>query len=447
MGILEDHNREEQRIDRFAERLTNARHQLPGRPSTNSAMVQRESQWPDPIADDAFYGIAGEVVSIIEPHTEADISALLIQTLTAAGSIIGRGPHVRVEGDEHHANLFSVIVGQSAKARKGTSWGRVRKLFEMLPDEWSARRVQSGLSSGEGVIWAVRDQVDDDDPGVDDKRLCLIESEFAGLLRVMTRDGNIVSRIVRDAWDRGDLQTLTKTSPSRATGAHISIIGHITRDELVRYLDRTEAANGFANRFLYIASKRSKLLPFGGTLKDSDLVDVARRLAEVITEARRIQSVEMDNEAKRIWERVYPVLSADHPGLFGSIIARAEAQALRVALVYALLDTSPEIRPEHLRAALAVWEYAQASAQYVFGDATGDPEMDKLMGALREAGSDGMTRTNIRDLFKRHKSARVDELLRSLEHRGRVFCERTPTPGRPQETWFLTGFEPLKGRA
>lgn len=427
MGILSEAEREFERIEQTA------------------AKIDQQETWPDAIDQAAFHGIAGEIVSIIEPHTEADPAALLIQTLTAAGSVIGRGPHVRVEGDEHHGNLFSVIVGQSAKARKGTSWGRVRRLFEMLPDEWGARRVQSGLSSGEGVIWAVRDEVSDDDPGVDDKRLCLVESEFAGLLRVMTRDGNIVSRIVRDAWDRGDLQTLTKNSPARATGAHISIIGHITRDELVRYLDRTEAANGFANRFLYIASKRSKLLPFGGTLKDSDLLDPARRLAEVITEARKIQSVAMDAQAARIWEGVYRILSADHPGLYGSIIARAEAQALRLALVYALMDGSASIRPDHLRAALAVWEYSAASARYAFGDSTGDPVIDQLMQALRDAGSDGMTRTEIRDLFKRHKSSnRIDQSLQSLERSGRVVCEHIPTDGRPREVWYATGSEGRK---
>ena len=75
------------------------------------------------------------------------------------------------------------------------------------------------------------------------------ESEFASVLRVSGRDGNTLSPVMRNAWDSGNLRILTKNNPVQASEAHISIIGHITRDELLRYMDNTEAANGFANRF------------------------------------------------------------------------------------------------------------------------------------------------------------------------------------------------------
>ena len=109
------------------------------------------------------------------------------------------------------------------------------------------------------------------DPGVEDKRLLVVEGEFATALRVLGREGNILSAVVRNAWDTGDLRTLTKNSPAKATGAHISIIGHVTRDELLRYLGTTEAANGFANRFLWVCVRRSKVLPDGGRLHEVDM--------------------------------------------------------------------------------------------------------------------------------------------------------------------------------
>ena len=68
----------------------------------------------------------------------------------------------------------------------------------------------------------------------------------------MSREGNTLSAIIRQAWDSGNLHPLTKNSPIRATDAHISIIGHITREELLRYLTETEQANGFANRFIWL---------------------------------------------------------------------------------------------------------------------------------------------------------------------------------------------------
>ena len=245
--------------------------------------------WPEPLCAEALHGLAGDVVDLITPHSEADPAALLVQFLIAFGNAIGRGPCFEVEGVQHATNLFAVMVGETAKARKGTSWGRIRRLFELGDSAWVRTRVESGLSSGEGLIWAVRDPGERHeriseggqtryeprigDPGVADKRLLVLEEEFASTLRTMGRDGNTLSPIIRRAWDNGNLSSLVKNSPCRATGALISIIGHITAEELRRYLDRTEAGNGFANRFLFVCVRRSKMLPEGGSLSDLDQGD------------------------------------------------------------------------------------------------------------------------------------------------------------------------------
>lgn len=419
--------------------------------------------WPAPIDEDAYHGLAGDVVRTIEPHTEADPVALLMQFLTAFGSCTGRGPHYQVEGDAHHANLYAVLVGDSSKARKGTSWGRVRALFELLDDPWAAHRVHSGLSSGEGVIWAVRDPIMgrekqgkgasasaqyvecEVDAGISDKRLMVVESEFANVLRVMGREGNTLSRVIRDAWDRGDLAVMTKTSPAVATGAHVSIIGHITGDELRRYLDRTEAANGFANRFLYLCVRRARLLPHGGDLDEYALRPLAQRLAAAIGEARQIDRVRMDDATRAAWERVYPELSEGRPGLVGSITARGEAQVIRLATLYALIDGTDTMNLHHLKAALALWTYAEDSAHYVFGDRRGDPLADALEQALRDAGQHGMTRTAIRDHFKRHAdAARIDAALSVLAASGAVVQSKVQTGGRAAEVWRVTATEATK---
>lgn len=407
-------------------------------------VAETRPQWPAPLNPAAYHGITGEFVRLIEPHTEADPAAVLIQFLVAAGSVIGRGPYYQVENDKHHANLFSVLVGDSAKARKGTSAGRIRQVFDGIvnadgtPDPWARDCWQSGLSSGEGLIYAVRDGTGDD-PGVSDKRLYVAESEFAGLLRVMTRDGNTISRIVRDVWDRGDLGVMTKSCPTRATNAHISILGHITADELVRYLDRTESCNGFANRFLFVCVSRSKYLPHGGSLEAEDLIPLSRRLSGVIANAGKIGRVMMTAEAAERWEAVYPALSADKPGLLGSVTARGEAQVIRLALVYALLDESPVIRSDHLRAALAVWEYCEASARYIFGEAAGVPVVDQLMKLIDGAGSNGISRTQIRDRFQRHRNQReIDRALELLAKQGKIYRQTCETGGRPVEIWTAT---------
>lgn len=409
---------------------------------SEDAEAPKAPPWPE-LAPQALHGPIGDLVRLIEPHTEADPVAILVQALVAFGAIVGRGPHYRVEGDEHHGNLFAVLVGGTAKGRKGSSWGQVRRVFKLVDEEWERTRVHSGLSSGEGLIWPVRDPIEKSDgevtdPGITDKRLLVVEPELARLFQVLCRSGNTLSSQLRDAWDRGRLQSMTKNSPAVATGAHVSIIGHITRDELLRHLGETEAGNGFGNRFLWLLVRRSKVLPWGGRLHQENLVSVVHDLCGAVEHARTFSRLEPTPDARVLWERVYPILSEAKPGLLGSMIARAEAQVMRLALVYALADQADEIHAEHLTAALALWDYAEASARYVFGEALGDPVADEILAALRSSERGELARDEIRELFSRHKlSSEIGRALRVLEEHGLVQCHKRETGGRPAEVWTL----------
>jgi hypothetical protein len=405
-----------------------------------------DDTWPT-IDHAAFHGLAGEVVRTIDPHTEADPVAILIQLLVCFGNMVGRGPHYRVEADLHRGNLYAVLVGDSAKGRKGTSAGRVRSVVKGADEQWASERMKDGLSSGEGLIHEVRDEsklfnpktgeIDTCDIGVADKRLLIAEPEFANALAVMERPGNTLSPVIRKAWDGHTLSTLTKNSPLKATGAHISIVGHITTAELRARLNRIDLANGFANRYLFFCVRRSKLLPHGGNLSDEATKVLTERIAVAVEYAKAIGRMEMTKQAREAWEVAYGDLSADRLGLLGAITARAEAQVIRLALLYALLDGRHEIDVAHLRAALALWEYSEASAVRIFGDALGDPVADEIYRALKPAGASGMSRTTIRDLFGRHQSAgRIGAALALLKTNHRARSETVSTGGRPCEMWF-----------
>lgn len=406
-------------------------------------------QWPV-IDDAAFYGLVGDVVSTIAPHTEADPVAILTQVLVMFGNVVGRSPYYQVEADQHHANLFCVLVGQSAKGRKGTSASRARSIMRLADEAWLNERHKGGLSSGEGLIAEVRDEVehwnpktqqfDIVDPGVADKRLMVAEAEFSSALAVMERPGSTLSSNVRKAWDGDKLSTLTRNSPLCSTDPHISVVGHITEDELRARINRTEAANGFANRFLFVAVRRSKYLPHGGSLDEAEALTLAERMKEAVGFAKRVGRVEMTDAARQLWESVYADLSAEQPGLLGAVTARAEAQTIRLALVYALLDRRDRIETQHLRAALAVWEFCEASAARAFGKLLGDPVADEMLVALRQACGAGMTRTAIRDLFGKHKTGdRINTALALLASKDLVRSSTASTGGRPVETWYISG--------
>lgn len=427
------------------------------REGASVAYVASVADWPEPPAEQAFHGLAGRIVRTIEPHSEADPAALLASVLVAFGNACGRGPGFRAEGDFHATNLYAVVVGETAKGRKGTSWGQARRPFAVADPGWTSERLAGGLTSGEGLIYHVRDSQSKQvplkekgkptgeyveevvDEGVADKRLLIFEGEFAQVLKVMGREGNTLSPVVRDLWDRGEVRTLSKNSPLRATDALVSILAHVTADELRRGLTGTEVANGFANRFLFVCARRSKVLPEGGALGDEEIHPLADELRQALRFASVQGILERDAEARALWAEVYGELSEGRPGLLGAATSRAEAQVMRLAVLYALLDQSSVVRAEQLRAALALWDYCLRSAAYVFGTALGDPLADELLDRLRRAGPTGLTRTEIRDAFKRHRQGEeIDRALGLLEARALAGREDQATGGRPVERWYAT---------
>jgi hypothetical protein len=413
-----------------------------------------KTAWPKPLAAEALYGLAGDVVHVIEPHSEADPVALLTQAVTYFGNVIGPGPRFRAESDWHRTNLNTALVGETGKGRKGTSRGRVAEMFKTVDPKWLTDRVMGGLSSGKGLIWACRDPViklvakreqnkivsyeeEELDPGVPDKRLLAIEPEFSRVLKMATREGNILSEVIRQAYDTGDLGSMTKNCPAKATGAHISIIGHITCAELLRCLSETDQGNGFGNRFLWPCVRRSKYLPDDEDrqIDPADVSKIQARIQSAAQFARNVGEMRRDEKARRAWREVYRELSDGKPGLLGSMLGRAEVQVLRLSMLYALMDTSAVVQLPHLKAALALWEYCERSAKYIFGDALGDPTADTILQALRNSPT-GLTRSDISALFARHKPASdIARALGVLASLGLAVCQSEQTDGRSTERW------------
>jgi hypothetical protein len=161
-------------------------------PGRSICQVFKPKGWPKSLCKKAFHGIAGEIVRSIDPYSEADDAAILINFLVAFGNIVGKEPHFMAGPDRHGVNLFAVLVGDTAKGRKGMSWGWIREIFIKIEESWALYKTPGGLSSGEGLIWEVRDPIEQQqpikekgkvtgyenvivDPGVTDKRLLVVE--------------------------------------------------------------------------------------------------------------------------------------------------------------------------------------------------------------------------------------------------------------------------------
>ncbi len=434
----------------------------PPEPEPESRPAAR--QWPAPLGDPAYYGILGDLTHRIAPTTEADPAGILMQLVVAAGNAIGHGPHFMIEATPQAANLNVILVGDTSLGRKGTAKDHALRCFRLALGSssahedagWLDQSLASGLSSGEGVIWQVRDKIEREeedkktgkshvvvvDQGTDEKRALFVETEYARVLRVARRDGNILPYVLSQAFDSGTLRLANKNTPAFATGAHISTIGHITPENLVRHLDDDVIASGFANRSLFVLVRRARLLPDGERLPDAAIWPLTARLGQAIAIAKGRGELTRDVEARRLWHEMYGPLTTPPPGLLGALQARGPAIVMRIALVVALLDDgATRIGWQHLAAAGEVWRYSCDSTVYIFGDRLGDPVADQLLQGLRSAPA-GLTRTEIRDLFGRNlRAGEVERALGLLLVTGLAQkVEGAPSgPGRPPERWVATG--------
>lgn len=417
-------------------------------------------KWP--IMDQkALHGFAGEFVDLATQKSEADPAAVLATLLVRLGVEVGHGIKHMIGDTAHYPLIYSVIVGASSKARKGTSAKPVMRLFDLqkvieasidinTADFSFARDTPGPLSSGEGIINEVRDELREwklnkktgerewvvTDPGFDDKRLMVLDEEFGSALTCTKREGNTLSAILRNLWDSGSAEPLTKSAKIKTTDAHVGICTHITLEELNQKFAETEAFNGFANRFLWVCARRGDLVPFPEPMGLIELSDLRRALLSILSYAKNITEMHFSQEAKQLWGVVYEKLSMAHSGLVGSVINRAEVQVKRLSMLYAILDKTDLIEKNHLEAALAFWDYCEASAKFIFSERQSNRYERVILNSLQHGPRD---QTALHKAFNgKAKGELLNRALKALVAQGRVCSEKFRTGGKPKTIYRLS---------
>jgi hypothetical protein len=401
--------------------------------------VTKQVRGCPPLHPAALHGPVGEAVRRIHPATEAHPAGVLVQILALLGGMVGDGPHVVIGGSQHPARIWPLLIGPTGKGRKGEALAQARNFvssFSSFTSYFVGECVASGLSSGEGVVAHFADPADPKHTGRD-RRLVVIEKEFARTLAASKREANTLGPILRTLWEEDSAQVMTRTEPLRATGVHLVVIGHISPRELKLRLSEADVSGGTVNRFLPIHVRQWQLLADPPAAPDlADLAaDVEPRIemAHIGGPAR----FERTPAAADYWTQVYRALAdTEEDGPVGEVLARAPAYVLRLALLYALIDGHGAIDTAHIRAGLAVVKYAIDTARDVFGGLTGITDLDKLTAALRTAGPAGLTREQVSALFGRNRSAdKLDALVDALVEKGAAHSHTTqPDKGRPTTT-------------
>lgn len=394
---------------------------------------------PDPRV---YRGLFGHLVDLANNYTEAAPISVLAHLIVMFGVAINRTPHFMIGPTRHGLNEFMVNVGPSGTGRKGTAGDAAGAFFnEAWPEFWR-RCVRDGANTGQGLLYHLRDPVSDKegnitDEGVTDKRMLLFESEFSTLLRLSEKENNPLTGYLRKFWDgRYVIASMVKNQGDTVTGGHVGVIGHITAADLKANLSESSKLNGFAGRFLWIYSARDKLIPRPGSMQDDPAFGhLCHALRQAIDYAKSTLHIDFDAEAGDLWDSLYRSMSDTPPGRIGEMLTRGPAHVRRLASIYALAEHSHSIGAEHLRAALALWDYSLASARLIFGDEV-DHNAVKVLDALRAAEPVGLKRTEVSSkLFGKNKrSAKLDKILAELINSRRIYTyqgETGPKGGRP----------------
>ncbi len=402
-------------------------------------LEEPEADDPPTLGETALHGLAGDAVRSLAPHSEADPAALLLQFLAAFGNLAGPGPQAMVGSTRHGLNLFVVLVGETSKARKGTSWRQIAELFAAVDPAWAQHQVSTTRPAPSNILKTLRDQ----QPATD-RRLLILAEEFASVLGVLGRRSGQLSQFLRCAWDGGDLCASDGHNPVRASAAHISMVGHITESELAWHIGHNESHDGFANRCLWTSVHRSQSLPEGGRLSPDQSAALVRELDRATQWAKNQAELvfRRSDDARDLWNDCYPGLSESRPDVYGAATSRAEAQVLRLSALYAALDSSVLVETCHLHAALAVWEYCQASARIFFNNAPIDPAARRIQEALT-SNPGGLSKTQMRGLFHGHITVeRIDLALEQLSTLGLISPRVEAGRGRSATLWAAHRAQP-----
>ncbi len=416
---------------------------------------------PPSLSRSAYPDLLARVVYAATYGSEAHPIAVGANLLALLSGAVGRGPYQRIGDSTIHMRPFFLLVGKSGKARKGTAEHTPREvarradsILRKLYGTSDRLRVHGGgLSSGEGVAFAIRDPREPDengkggDLGVGDKRLLVIESEFANLLELIKRPGNVLSSMLRNLWDGRTVEPLTKNNQVTVTSPHVVVLGHITGHEVREKSTATDAANGLLNRFIMLHVYRPKLVPHPEPTPEDVLDDLAERLADVIHFAtggnphgNNTREVTMTTEARELWTELYPGITQDRTGLAGSLMARSEVYARMLAMMFALLDMRDQIEPGDLLSAVEWVTYWRRSIEYVFLAGEEQTELDdftkEVLGQV--VTNPGIKLSELQEVWKRKRIPQVKAALETLLNLAPPLVEQRiqPGAGRPAHLYY-----------
>lgn len=418
---------------------------------------------PPNLGEEVFVAcpILGDFVERISRCLECDINNIVSDFLACAGAAIGVNAHAKIAEDIHRPSTFHILIAPTSSG-KGTCWGVVDKLFRQASNfDWTKCK-RGGLRSAQAVVRVINEcceeykkQEDGEDsdkpnPKYTEGRVLFRSSEISSVFKSFKQEWSTMSQSLREVFDGtpvanevGDASKSYSVSKPYA----VSIAGDVTPWELSTVINDVDFANGIANRFVWCVSHQARKLP--RSPKMPDFSDIAQRLRTVLP-SEPLEEFTYSEEGGAVWDAWVATIPDDDSKL-GSACGRMRANALRLAVLFAVLDEQrlssaepTQIKASHVRAAAAIMDRHRATVAWFLSNPTAIPKnlpekkVDTLWSKVEKLKAnlvDGnITAEALRTLF----SNETLDARRAIAEAAGLKEQTEKTGGRDRTVWSTT---------
>jgi hypothetical protein len=402
------------------------------------------------LPESAWRGIFAKWRDAYSPSTEAANEFLFAGLLTIIGAMLGRRCYVWM-ANELYPNIYSVVVGDTAKARKTTAIGYAEKTLKAVDQNVI---FSSGISTTQGLISMLQlpsakeledfDEEYKENPNLqlpkplemyfaqnnagrleyEGFRLLYYEREFSALLKKTLKDySSDFIETLTQAYDMPpELDNHSMTNPMSAPKPCVSVLGATTFGKLRRRLLAEEIEGGFANRFMYFVGERKPPKSLPPRPYQNLLNAITTTLHDTTTKWNHTE-FKLSDEAFQLWDDFYcREYSTEYDSVtIDEVIARLTTHTLKIALIYAATENNePVINAEQMQAAINVGEYLRKSALKIFAMQSGSKyaKIEEMILDCLQEQSKGATVSEIRNIVRKNiydvTSRELHNALKSL---------------------------------
>lgn len=381
---------------------------------------------------EGYHGVIGEAALCLCDGFRALPALVFLSLMARTIASITKGNVVVKNGAQYTELRLNGLIIMRTGGGKGLGEGRAKLLTNNAERVFTSKNLDKeyplfapvhsgGLSTTEGIVSELRDDAETPDGkkviGNSDKRLCVIEEEFADIFVKSRKNGSTLSQTIRKLFDGQDLSPMTKHDRIRSTNPHVCMIGHMTPKEFLAEVKTRDLFNGFNNRFITVLGIPKAVIPFPKELDEKAIDALSTKLGEAIAwsnDERRI--LEMSECFKNLWvTEIYRISELGPPdSLEASLMVRAPHYALIISGLFAAMDQSCVLTEKHLRASLAWIDYWHDSVRYLFNTEAEAEEnkirqekAEQVLNAIKEIVAESGQRTFVRTKLSQKLNRKV----------------------------------------